>query len=107
MYVRHLFEVVFPATHTTSLKCILLTHGHGDHLGGVSAILKECANRTWPTPSVHKKIVPNGDFPALGFDVCHIANDERFVVEGASLRTIYTPGHTDDHVCFVLEVWEI
>lgn len=106
-YVGHLFDVVFPATKTTSLKCILLTHGHGDHLGGVSDILKECAKRRWPIPSIHKKLVQNGDFPPVGFTAEHIANDEVFGVEGATIRTIYTPGHTDDHVCFVLEVLRV
>jgi glyoxylase-like metal-dependent hydrolase (beta-lactamase superfamily II) len=96
--------VVFPATKTTCLKSILLTHGHGDHLGGVVDILKECAARKWPVPSVHKMIVPGGNFPAEGFAATHIGNGETFSVDGATVRAIYTPGHTDDHVCFVLEV---
>lgn len=104
VYVSHLFDVVFPATKTSSLKSILLTHGHGDHIGGVIDILKECDARKWPLPSVHKKIVSGGNFPAVGFSATHLADGETFHVDGATIRTIYTPGHTDDHVCFVLEV---
>ena len=32
-----------------------------------------------------------------------IYNGQTFLTEGATLRALHTPGHTDDHVTFVLE----
>jgi glyoxylase-like metal-dependent hydrolase (beta-lactamase superfamily II) len=32
-----------------------------------------------------------------------IADGQIFRVEGATVRAVHTPGHTDDHMCFILE----
>jgi ribonuclease BN (tRNA processing enzyme) len=51
-YVEFLFNIVFPATATKSLSTILLSHGHGDHQGGVLKIFAECNKRGLPLPKV-------------------------------------------------------
>jgi glyoxylase-like metal-dependent hydrolase (beta-lactamase superfamily II) len=104
-YVEYLFDVIFPATETSSLSAILLSHGHSDHQGGVVDILKECERRGLPQPSVHKNIVPGGAYPARGFTAQHIRHRDIFEVAGARLHALCTPGHTDDHVAFILEVF--
>jgi ribonuclease/clavin/mitogillin len=101
-YVQLLFEKVFPATGTKALSAILLTHGHGDHQGGVLAILSELARRRMAVPKVYKRIVACGDFPAKGFECVHIDDDQLFKLPGCTIRSVYTPGHTDDHVAFIL-----
>lgn len=103
-YVKYLFDEIFPLTNTTHLKAILLTHGHNDHQGGVLDIIKTCKHRGLPIPKIYKNIVVNGEYPAKGFVVEHIQHLDKFEVEGAHIRAIYTPGHTDDHVAFIVEV---
>ncbi|KAJ5762080.1 uncharacterized protein N7511_005462 [Penicillium nucicola] len=75
-----------------SLSKVLLTHWHGDHTGGIPDLIQ---------------IYPH----LAGFIFKHtpsksqqrIMNNQIFTVEGATLRAIHTPGHSDDHMCFILE----
>ncbi|KAL7941563.1 beta-lactamase-like protein [Trichoderma barbatum] len=76
--------------HDISISHVLLTHWHGDHIGGVADLLAHD-----PTIAVHKSH-PNKGQQA-------ITNGQIFHTEGATLRAVLTPGHTADHTCFVLE----
>ncbi len=76
---------------------IALTHGHPDHLGGVADLVA----RFGPL-RVSKR-------PHAGFDAAcpvpiePIDDGSRLRSEGATLRAVHTPGHAEDHLCFVLE----
>lgn len=41
--------------------------------------------------------------PKLGYKTLPLVDGQQFVTQGANLRAMHTPGHTDDHVCFLLE----
>lgn len=120
-----LFDVVFPLTSTRSLSRIVLTHGHfggcslqsavppylipalhhvPDHQGGVQRILQELSRRNMlPLPQVLKREVVGGRYPPRGFRCRTIADGETIQIDSTtSLQAIYTPGHTDDHVGFLL-----
>ncbi|PGH32719.1 hypothetical protein GX50_04501 [[Emmonsia] crescens] len=73
-----------------TVKQALLTHWHRDHVGGVRDLLKMC-----PEVQVYKH---EGEQGELG-----IEDGQVFKVPGATLRAIYTPGHTTDHMAFLLE----
>ncbi|RBR18740.1 uncharacterized protein FIESC28_05881 [Fusarium coffeatum] len=75
-----------------SLSMVMLTHWHGDHTGGVPDLI-----RMYPTLAGH--IYKHS--PAK--DQRSITDEQIFSVEGATVRAVHGPGHSHDHVCFVLE----
>lgn len=68
----------------------LLTHWHGDHIGGIADLKQLC-----PQVIIHKNDPEDGEKD--------IQDGDLFRVEGAALRACYTPGHTFDHMAFILE----
>lgn len=83
--MSQLFDFVFPATGTVGLSHILVTHGHGDHQGGVSRLLAECAARGLPLPAVHKHRPPGDRFPLRGGVPCEdMVDGQIFCTEVAS-----------------------
>lgn len=68
----------------------LLTHWHGDHVNGLPDLLKLC-----PQAQVFKH-QPDSD-------QADIHEGQVFSVDGATLTAFHTPGHTVDHMVFLLE----
>ena len=71
---------------------MLLTHWHGDHTGGVPDLIHMYPDLSSfiykHTPNKTQKPITNGQI---------------FKVEGATVRAVHTPGHSNDHMCFILE----
>ncbi|CAG8466258.1 10234_t:CDS:2 [Ambispora leptoticha] len=82
---------------------ILISHWHHDHIGGVEGIIKytEETLRHAP-PNVHKNPDPKHD-STYHFPLHPITENQIFKTQGATLRAIHTPGHTEDHMAFYLE----
>ncbi|KAG9245858.1 metallo-beta-lactamase domain-containing protein [Calycina marina] len=68
----------------------ILTHWHHDHVSGQADLL-----RVSPYTKIFKN-TPSG--PQLD-----IQDGQTFKVEGGTLRAVYSPGHTKDHMALVLE----
>ena len=76
---------------------IVLTHGHVDHIGGVAQVVERfgplrVSKLPWPDfdRACPAPLTPIGDASVVR-------------TEGATLRAVHAPGHSPDHLCFVLE----
>jgi glyoxylase-like metal-dependent hydrolase (beta-lactamase superfamily II) len=68
----------------------LVTHHHGDHLPAAIRLRERLG-------------VPVGGHAELpGVDRA-LAHDDLIILTDARLRALHTPGHTPDHVCYLLE----
>ncbi|KAH8781020.1 beta-lactamase-like protein [Diaporthe sp. PMI_573] len=80
---------VYLDSHDIEISQVLLTHWHADHTGGVDDLLAYD-----PSITVHKNRPNKGQLA--------IADGQIFRTQGATLRAVVTPGHSNDHTCFVL-----
>lgn len=89
------------------IKYIVLTHGHGDHIGAVQDIKLATNSRIimnsrdeFLTKGANKKIFPI--FRNLkDFDIDeYINNGDIISADGIDIEVIETPGHTPGGVCF-------
>lgn len=74
------------------LSHVFLTHWHGDHSKGVPDLL-----RMYPhlTDAIYKNTPEPSQQPIMDGQV--------FKLEGATIRAVHSPGHSHDHMCFILE----
>lgn len=74
---------------------VLLTHWHHDHVLGVKDLLTLA-----PDARIHK------NQPTLCTDATDwhdIEDGQKFTTDGATLRALHSPGHTEDHMALILE----
>lgn len=92
------------AEFNTSIQEIIVTHWHADHSGGIKDICKSINNDTTycikklPRNPHREEIIGNGEQQYV-----YLKDGDVIKTEGATLRVIYTPGHTDDHMALLLE----
>uniref|UniRef100_A0A250XXQ5 Endoribonuclease LACTB2 n=1 Tax=Castor canadensis TaxID=51338 RepID=A0A250XXQ5_CASCN len=88
----------------TAIQEILVTHWHHDHSGGIEDICKNISNDTTycikklPRNPQREEIIGSGELQYV-----FLKDGDVIKTEGATLRVIYTPGHTDDHMALLLE----
>jgi glyoxylase-like metal-dependent hydrolase (beta-lactamase superfamily II) len=87
---EHLDAIVAAVEARGMLAVSLVTHHHDDHLPAARRLRERLG----------VPIAGHADLPGVDRPLRH---EELIALPGATLRTIETPGHTDDHVCFFLE----
>jgi glyoxylase-like metal-dependent hydrolase (beta-lactamase superfamily II) len=103
-YINQLVE--FCKEHGCNIGAIVVTHSHGDHIGGVRKILAAGITTTdvtvyqrHPNPPVD---MLNGDRWEFGvtdsphgpYSAIHVADETRLDLFGITLIALATPGHT-------------
>ncbi len=79
------------------LGAILCTHHHADHVGGILELVK-----TWPKARVFGSAydAEKSRIPGL---TDAVIDEQRFDVEGLSVRALFTPGHTLGAMSYVVD----
>jgi len=80
-----------------SIQEIVVTHGHPDHMRGAAALIEHFGPlrvSKYPWPGVDE------EYP---IETTPLSDGALLRTEGATLRALHTPGHSEDHLCFVLE----
>ncbi|KAB7495195.1 Beta-lactamase-like protein 2-like protein [Armadillidium nasatum] len=100
-YIEGLSQVL--KENDIKLDTVIISHWHHDHLGGLPDVLNLLED-----PSVKIMKFPRRDkadeIPDISpYNVQLLKGNENISVEGASVRVLYTPGHTTDHVILQLE----
>jgi endoribonuclease LACTB2 len=85
------------ASENCEVETLLITHFHGDHTMGIPDLV----NGLSPRPTLRKNLSVLHTSAAWG-KVQDISNGQTFKVDGASLKAFHCPGHTGDHMAFVL-----
>jgi len=75
------------------LVAVLLTHHHGDHVGGATALAAATGAPIWAHAETAAALP--------GVPVArHLTDGEVIEVGGRALRAMHTPGHAVGHLCF-------
>ncbi|XP_050461344.1 endoribonuclease LACTB2 [Cataglyphis hispanica] len=105
-YVKLLKNVLNEENAT--IEHLVITHWHHDHIGGVEPV-RSLLNKLFPLdkqPIVWKlpqssKEEKSNDEKSIQWEF--LKDDQIVEVEGAKLQVKYTPGHTSDHACLLLQ----
>lgn len=87
---EHLDRIVEAVRARGSLAVSLVTHRHDDHLPAALRLRERLG-----VPIAGHPELPDVDRP--------LVDDARTELPGATLVAVHTPGHTADHVCYLLD----
>lgn len=81
------------------IEAIVVTHTHSDHSPAAAPLAAATGAKVYGATPAADAAYQDETFKA---DV-EISDDERLVFDGVALRAIHTPGHVNNHYCFLVE----
>ena len=93
-------DTILDALAGKTLKAILLTHGHFDHVGAVKELVAETGCQVW-IHAAESTMPPMVTAGPLYFTHTYDEGDTISPIEGLELTVLHTPGHTPGSVCLV------
>lgn len=95
--------IAFLQAHSLTPQALVLTHGHGDHIGGVPELLSlwpeltvyahELEAAVLSDPSLNLSTM-TGMPMTLGGEIQYVVQDQIIEAAGIELKALHTPGHT-------------
>ncbi|CAG5133163.1 unnamed protein product [Candidula unifasciata] len=86
--------------HGVDIQEIIVTHWHHDHVGGVDGICRTLGTK-YRTSKLMRASTPDLALKETTYNF--IQDKHVFTTEGATLRVLYGPGHSEDHIALKLE----
>ena len=77
-----------------SLKAILQTHHHDDHIGGTQKLIS-----SWPDAKV---VASRKELKRIPFQTFSVDNNDIFNLMGSDIKVIEVHGHTNNHIAFYI-----
>ena len=94
-------DTILDALAGKTLKAILLTHGHFDHVGAVKELVAETGCEVW-IPAAESTMPPMVTAGPLYFTHTYDEGDTVSPIAGLELTVLHTPGHTPGSVCLLM-----
>ena len=94
-------DTILDALAGKTLKAILLTHGHFDHVGAVKELVAETGCAVW-IHAAEATMPPMGTAGPLYFTHTYDEGDTVSPIAGLELTVLHTPGHTPGSVCLLM-----
>ena len=93
-------DTILDALEGLTLKAILLTHGHFDHVGAVRELVAETGCEVW-IHAAEGTMPPMVTAGPLYYTHTYDEGDTICPISGVEITVLHTPGHTPGSVCLL------